>query len=56
MAMGKGGLTRFLNYAFAKEHGVIVLEAGETAVVGVREGARPTAILRPPRDWRAADG
>ncbi len=34
-----------LTYAFAKEHGVIVLETGETARIGVREGARPAALM-----------
>ncbi len=34
-----------LPYGFAKRHGVIVLAIGEHAVVGLREGADPTALL-----------
>jgi general secretion pathway protein E len=38
-------MTPQLAYGFAKRHGVILLEAGEHARVGVREGADPTALL-----------
>jgi general secretion pathway protein E len=34
-----------LAYAFAKRHGVLVLDMGEQARVGVREGAEPTALM-----------
>ena len=34
-----------LPYGFAKRHGVILLEAGEVAVVGLREGADPMALV-----------
>ncbi|MEL7028042.1 MAG: ATPase, T2SS/T4P/T4SS family, partial [Pseudomonadota bacterium] len=34
-----------LSYAFAKEHGVVVLNAGSPARLGVREGARGGAIV-----------
>jgi hypothetical protein len=33
-----------LPYGFAKRHGVILLDAGEIAVVGLREGADPQAV------------
>ncbi|MBA4000951.1 MAG: type II secretion system protein GspE, partial [Brevundimonas sp.] len=34
-----------LPYAFAKRHGVVLLDAGETALVGVRDGADPLALV-----------
>lgn len=34
-----------LPYGFAKRHGVILLDAGEIAVVGLREGADPSALI-----------
>ena len=34
-----------LPYGFAKRHGVILLEAGEVCVVGLREGADPSALI-----------
>ncbi len=34
-----------LPYGFAKRHGVILLDAGEVAVVGLREGADPQALI-----------
>lgn len=34
-----------LPYGFAKRHGVILLDAGEIAVVGLREGADPVALV-----------
>ena len=34
-----------LAYGFAKRHGVVLLEMGEPALVGVREGADPTALI-----------
>ncbi|WP_420469557.1 type II secretion system ATPase GspE [Brevundimonas sp. FT23042] len=34
-----------LPYGFAKRHGVILLDAGEVAVVGLREGADPSALI-----------
>jgi general secretion pathway protein E len=34
-----------LAYSFAKRHGVILLEAGELARVGLREGADPLALV-----------
>ena len=34
-----------LAYGFAKRHGVVVLDMGETAVVGLREGADPAALV-----------
>ena len=34
-----------LAYGFAKRHGVVVLDLGETAVVGLREGADPSALV-----------
>ena len=34
-----------LPYGFAKRHGVILLDAGEIAVIGLREGADPTALV-----------
>ncbi|MDI6625047.1 MAG: type II secretion system ATPase GspE [Brevundimonas sp.] len=34
-----------LPYGFAKRHGVILLDAGEIALVGLREGADPTALV-----------
>ncbi|PZO01473.1 MAG: type II secretion system protein GspE [Alphaproteobacteria bacterium] len=34
-----------LPYGFAKRHGVILLDAGEVAVVGLREGANPQALI-----------
>ncbi len=45
MAMDERQHTPILSYAFAKEHGVIVLETGDPARVGVRDGARPSAIM-----------
>jgi len=38
-------VTAPLAYGFAKRHGVILLEAGDRARVGVREGADPAALL-----------
>jgi general secretion pathway protein E len=38
-------MTPQLAYGFAKRHGVILLEAGERARVGVREGADPAALI-----------
>ncbi len=34
-----------LAYGFAKRHGVVVLDLGEAALVGVREGADPAALV-----------
>jgi general secretion pathway protein E len=34
-----------LPYGFAKRHGVILLDAGDVAVVGLREGADPLALV-----------
>ena len=34
-----------LPYGFAKRHGVILLDAGEIAVVGLRQGADPSALI-----------
>jgi len=34
-----------LPYGFAKRHGVILLELGDIAVVGLREGADPSALI-----------
>jgi general secretion pathway protein E len=34
-----------LPYGFAKRHGVVLLDAGEVAVVGLREGADPLALV-----------
>lgn len=34
-----------LPYGFAKRHGVILLDAGEVAVIGLREGADPSALI-----------
>ncbi len=34
-----------LAYGFAKRHGVILLDAGEVAVVGLREGADPLVLV-----------
>lgn len=34
-----------LPYGFAKRHGVILLDAGDVAVVGLREGADPAALI-----------
>ncbi|MDY6925209.1 MAG: type II secretion system ATPase GspE [Pseudomonadota bacterium] len=34
-----------LPYGFAKRHGVILLDAGEIALVGLREGADPAALV-----------
>ena len=34
-----------LPYGFAKRHGVILMEAGDIAVVGLREGADPSALI-----------
>ena len=34
-----------LPYGFAKRHGVILLEVGDIAVVGLREGADPSALI-----------
>lgn len=34
-----------LPYGFAKRHGVILLDAGEVAVVGLREGADPLVLV-----------
>lgn len=34
-----------LPYAFAKRHGVILLDGGDVAVVGLREGADPMALV-----------
>ena len=34
-----------LPYGFAKRHGVILLEIGDIAVVGLREGADPSALI-----------
>ncbi len=34
-----------LPYGFAKQHGVILLDAGDIAVVGLREGADPMALV-----------
>ena len=34
-----------LPYGFAKRHGVILLELGDIAVVGLREGADPSALV-----------
>ncbi|WP_298743162.1 type II secretion system ATPase GspE [uncultured Brevundimonas sp.] len=34
-----------LPYGFAKRHGVILLEAGDIALVGLREGADPAALV-----------
>lgn len=34
-----------LPYGFAKRHGVLLLDAGEVARVGVREGADPAALI-----------
>jgi len=34
-----------LPYGFAKRHGVILLDAGEVCVVGLREGADPSALI-----------
>jgi len=34
-----------LPYGFAKRHGVILLDAGEIAVIGLREGADPSALI-----------
>ena len=34
-----------LPYGFAKRHGVILLDAGEIALVGVREGGDPAALV-----------
>jgi len=34
-----------LPYGFAKRHGVILLDAGEIAVIGLREGADPMALV-----------
>ena len=33
-----------LPYGFAKRHGVILLEAGDIAVIGLREGADPKSM------------
>jgi general secretion pathway protein E len=41
-----------LAYAFAKKHGVLLLELGDTAVVGLREGAEPAALLEARRALR----
>jgi general secretion pathway protein E len=38
-------MTGMLAYGFAKRHGVIVLEAGERARLGLREGADPKALV-----------
>ncbi|ACG77069.1 type II secretion system protein E [Phenylobacterium zucineum HLK1] len=42
-----------LAYAFAKTHGVLLLDLGETAVVGLREGADPLALVEARRALRA---
>ena len=34
-----------LAYGFAKRHGVLLLDAGDVARVGVREGADPAALI-----------
>ncbi len=34
-----------LPYGFAKRHGVLLLDAGEVARVGLREGADPKALI-----------
>lgn len=34
-----------LPYGFAKRHGVILLDAGEVAVIGLRDGADPSALI-----------
>jgi len=34
-----------LPYGFAKRHGVILLDAGEVALIGLREGADPVALV-----------
>ena len=34
-----------LPYGFAKRHGVILLDAGDEALIGLREGADPTALV-----------
>lgn len=43
---------RAFAYGFAKTHGVILLEEGETAAVGLREGADPLALLEVRRALR----
>ena len=42
-----------LAYAFAKKSGVLLLDLGETAVVGLREGADPAALIEARRALRA---
>ncbi|WP_374467840.1 type II secretion system ATPase GspE [Phenylobacterium sp.] len=46
-------MTRALAYAFAKKHGVVLLEDGETPLLGLREGADPLAVLEARRALRA---
>ncbi|MCR5881096.1 type II secretion system ATPase GspE [Phenylobacterium sp. J367] len=45
-------MTRPLAYAFAKKHGVVLLEDGEVSVVGLREGADPLALVEARRALR----
>ena len=44
---------RPLAYAFAKKHGVVLLEEGEAPRVGLREGADPMALIEARRALRA---
>jgi general secretion pathway protein E len=42
-----------LAYVFAREHGVVLLQPGERALLGVREGARPESLLEARRAFGA---
>jgi len=44
-----------LPYGFAKRHGVLLLDAGEVARVGLREGADPKALIEARRGTRYTD-
>ncbi|WP_309091828.1 type II secretion system ATPase GspE [Phenylobacterium sp.] len=41
-----------LDYGFAKKNGVLLLDLGETAVVGLREGGEPAALIETRRALR----
>ncbi len=41
----QGKFDPVFNYSFAKDHGVVLVERGEKPIVGLREGAKTTALL-----------